>query len=175
MKMTQPMVRELFRYDKDKGELFWLTRLNNRCRLDKPAGYLSNGYRVIIAYRGRYLAHRLTWLYHYGYFPENFLDHIDRNPSNNHIENLREVSQSCNIKNTGNSTRNKSGVKGICWSKASKKWRVNISINQKQTHLGLFVNFIDAVKARYEKEGELNWENCDATSPAKLYLLHHAK
>lgn len=51
----------------------------------KPDGY----WRVYINGKGYYL-HRLIWMYHYGYFP-NEIDHIDRNKSNNTIENLRAV------------------------------------------------------------------------------------
>ena len=46
---------------------------------------------------------------------------------------------------------NKSGYKGVSWSKRAKKWRVGIIINQKQKHLGLFISKYHAA-LRYDQE-----------------------
>jgi len=44
-------------------------------------------------------AHRLAWLYVYGNFPINEIDHIDRNGLNNSISNLRDVTRVENCAN----------------------------------------------------------------------------
>jgi hypothetical protein len=118
----------------------------------------------------KHLANRLSWLYIHGYLPENDIDHIDRDPSNNRINNLREVSRQCNIRNTGNPINNTYGVKGVSWHKRRNKWIAQIVINKKQKHLGCYKNFNDAVIARYKAEKELNWSGCDSSSPAYQYL-----
>lgn len=64
----------------------------------------------------------------------------------------------------------KGSVKGVCWIKPSQNWRAYICAEGVLQHLGHFRNFIDAVKARYEKECELNWNRCDSNSPAYRYL-----
>ena len=43
--------------------------------------------------------HRAVWAWHYGRFPDRQLDHINDNPTDNRIENLREVSGSENMLN----------------------------------------------------------------------------
>ena len=43
--------------------------------------------------------HAAVWAWHNGCFPTMQIDHIDLDPTNNKIENLREVSQSENMMN----------------------------------------------------------------------------
>lgn len=46
------------------------------------------------------LVHRIIYLAKYGMIPEGYvIDHIDGNPSNNRIRNLRAVTQRENMKN----------------------------------------------------------------------------
>ena len=81
------------------------------------AGTLSAGYCAINVDGNSYKRSRLVWLYHNGYFPEHNIDHINRNRWNDKIENLREVTQQCNLRNCGNLKNNTSGVKGVYWDK----------------------------------------------------------
>ena len=68
----------------------------------KP-GLDSYGYRRVALYPGKKFAkvHRLVALHHIEN-PENkpFIDHIDRDPLNNHVSNLRWATQSENCLNT---------------------------------------------------------------------------
>jgi hypothetical protein len=91
-------------------------------------------------------------------------------PAITKIKNLREVSRQCNARNTGNWITNTSGVKGVCWHKPTNKWMAYITINGKNKNLGIYKNFDNAAKARYKSEKELNWPDCDSSSPAYLYL-----
>lgn len=62
------------------------------------AGTRRNGYvRYYLAGKA-YSAHCLVWEAFYGYLPD-YIDHIDGNKENNALTNLREVSQSENMKN----------------------------------------------------------------------------
>ena len=59
-------------------------------------------------------AHRVVWFLCKGEDPGNFLiDHIDGNPSNNSIENLRKVTASKNSRNCKPKLNNKFGIRGI--------------------------------------------------------------
>jgi len=56
--------------------------------------------------------------------PENKpeVDHIDRNPSNNHVSNLRWVTRQENQDNKGMRTDNTSGHKYVSYNEGRKKW-----------------------------------------------------
>jgi len=122
-----------------------------------------------------YQAHRLSWVYYYGVFPDDFLDHINRDPSSNQISNLREVSQQCNIRNTGNSKRNTSGIKGVRWVKPNKRWAAFIVVSQKNISVGYYKLFSNAVCARLAAEQCLGWSGCDSSSPAYKYVCKMQK
>ena len=60
---------------------------------------MQNGYRKL-KFRGKqYLVHRIAWLLQHGSWPVGDIDHIDGNPSNNKLENLRDVPHSVNLQN----------------------------------------------------------------------------
>ena len=48
---------------------------------------------------------------------------------------------------------NTSTIKGITWK--NNKWRARITLNNKQIHLGYFINIENAKKARQDKAKEL--------------------
>ena len=90
--------------------------------------------------------HRIVFLWNHGYLPE-YLDHINGNPSDNRIENLRPASKHQNNLNKGKSPFNKSGCKNVSWNKVSKKWVVVMSVHRKYTYIGSFkdLEFADLV------------------------------
>lgn len=75
--------------------------------------------------------HRLAWFLHYGTLPNNSLDHIDGNKSNNRIDNLRDVTNQQN-------QFNRTTAKGYCWHKPTNKFIAYIKSNGKKKYLGLF-------------------------------------
>jgi hypothetical protein len=77
------------------------------------------------------LGHRLAWFLHYGNLPNNLIDHIDGNRTNNKIDNLRDVT---NQQNQWNRTT----AKGYVWSKFANKFQARIRLNGRQIHLGHF-------------------------------------
>ena len=168
--MTQEYLKSILRYNPGTG-IF--TRRKSTCRWKKGevAGSVnSEGYFAIRIKTKHYLAHRLAWLYVYGYFPEFNIDHINRDKTDNKICNLRHVSDICNARNRGKRCDNKSGVTGVSWREDNKKWRSIITVNRKTKHLGNFKNISDAVKARYEAELKYNWLECQTDSSAYRYL-----
>lgn len=168
--VTYDRVRELFDYREDGELIRKVTVGKGRSKIGMKAGCLGRGYFMTGVDGKLYKNHRLIWLWHYGYFPENLIDHIDRNAQNNRIENLREVSGSCNLRNTGNPENNTSGVKGICWNKNFKRWIPRITVNSKLYNLGRFEDFAEAVAHRLAAEQCLNWEGCDINSPAYQFI-----
>lgn len=169
--INQNQLHKILDYEPDTGLFKWKIRIANRIQKESFAGTLKgNGYLYIAINQKQYLAHRLAWLYVYGYFPEYGVDHINRIPTDNRICNLREVSQICNLRNTGNYSNNKSGVKGVGFDKQTSKWLSRITINQKTIKIGRYSNFDDAVCARLIVEQCLGWSGCDSNSPAYTYV-----
>ncbi len=79
------------------------------------------------------------------------VDHIDNNPQNNSIANLRWVTSKENNQNRSISNRNTSGTKGIYYNKQAKKWIAYIRIDGILIHLGCFDIIEDAIQARKKK------------------------
>ena len=89
--------------------------------------------------------------------PDNkpLIDHIDNNPLNNNINNLRFCSHQENSFNTKLSKNNSSGYKGVSFDIKYKQWKSYIIFNGKQIHLGNFNTKEEAIKARVKKAKEL--------------------
>ncbi len=87
----------------------------------------------------RLLVHRLVALA----FIENPLekpdvDHIDRNKSNNSIDNLRWSTTSENLMNSSKRAFTSSIYKGVYFHGQSDRWRAQVRINGTANHLGNF-------------------------------------
>ena len=131
--MNQTLVKELFDYC--DGNL--IKRSTNKIVGTVTSKSVNRQYVVVWAINKLWLAHRLIFLWHYGYFPK-CIDHIDTNSLNNKIENLREATVSQNLQNTPKRKTNTSGYKGVSWSKGRKSWTAQITINYKCRNLGVF-------------------------------------
>ena len=169
--ITQKELRQILHYDAKRGVWRWRVRPAQHVQLGSIAGTLnSKGYRYIVINGKQYKSSRLAWFYICGYFPENQVDHRNRNPSDDRWENLREVSPQCNQRNCKLSSQNTSGVKGVCWHKRAEKWHAQIAVNSKNKHLGYHDDFTEAVAHRLAAEQCLNWSGCDSNSPAFQYM-----
>ena len=85
---------------------------------------------------------------------KEFVDHIDNNPQNNHISNLRFATNKENQQNSKLSSNNTSTVKGVYFEKSHKKWRAQIMIDGIHVHIGYYENLEDAKIARVNKANE---------------------
>lgn len=98
-------------------------------------------------------AHRLVWLLNTGKDPSEMeIDHLDRNKSNNKIENLNLVTRGEHRKRGPKQKNCTSGVTGVSWYTNYKKWEAYIKIDGKRKGLGYFENKNDAIKARKDAE-----------------------
>lgn len=109
-----------------------------------PDGYLQVNFKDRFGVRHRELVHRLIYYMHHGKLPE-LVDHINRDPSDNHIENLRGADRAVNAYNTGPRKNNQTGKKGVHFCKG--KYRASIYLEGKKVHLGSFERLEDAYAA----------------------------
>jgi hypothetical protein len=132
-------IRELLDYNPATGEFRW-NASQGRAYAGSIAGSLdSQGYLQIGIDQRRLKAHRLAWLLVNSVDPGDLrIDHINGNPSDNRISNLRLATQSQNLCNRGKQRNNTSGYKGVSWEKASQKWQAHIKRNGRQVNLGRF-------------------------------------
>lgn len=77
--------------------------------------------------------------------PLELIDHIDGNGLNNQKSNLRICDHSGNSRNSIKPITNKSGYKGVCYSKGA--YYVGIYVDNKRIHIGSFKDAIEAAKA----------------------------
>ena len=154
--LTQDYLNQIFEY-KD-GILYWkVDRKPNKIK-GKAAGCLDGkGYLQVKINNILHKNHRIIYLMKNGNLPKN-LDHIDGNPLNNKIENLRPCTISQNTMNSKISARNKSGIKGVEWHKRLKKWVVRIQVDGIRKYFGSYndidyAKFVaDAMRYKYHKE-----------------------
>jgi hypothetical protein len=71
-----------------------------------------------------YDVHRLIFLFVTGEFPDQDVDHINGDRTDNRWSNLRAVTRSENLRNVGRKNENESGTTGVGFNKNTNKWRV---------------------------------------------------
>ena len=76
------------------------------------------------------------------------IDHKDRNPSNNHVDNLRWATRSENCLNTGLRSDNTSGEKNVYYCKQKNKWTIRFMENGKEISCGFYDTKEEAIKAK---------------------------
>ena len=94
---------------------------------------------------------------------DKVVDHKNHLEYDNRKQNLRVCEYSDNAHNMSNTSRNTSGIKGVCWYKSINSWHSRITIDGKTVSLGYYKSFDDAVKARKKAEkkyyGEFNYDD----------------
>ena len=146
-------LRELLHYDPHTGALTWRVKRRGFAAAGTVAGAQKPRGHFEVKVDGiRYQAHRVAWKLYRGKEPPEFLDHWDRDPSNNRIGNLREADASQNCANTSRQKRNISGFLGVSpryygsqkrqqrekvtENRQIKSWRAQISHNGHVIYLG---------------------------------------
>lgn len=139
--ITQAELKHRLQYDEATGTFVWKNPAKYRqAYTGKTAGSLhSHGYVVISIDSRPYPAHRLAWMYVFGEFPVDCIDHINGQRSDNRIANLRAVDRKANAENRRAARSGHSvGLLGVVWRPRSSKYEARISVNKKYVYLGLF-------------------------------------
>ena len=149
--LTQEKLKQLIHYDLDTGTITANMPRHGINSGDELGYVANNGYRVVSLGSKRFLAHRLAWFYMTGNLPEQ-IDHINHIKTDNRWENLREVTNTENSMNNGLSKNSTTKINGVSFHKLTGKYRVYITVNRKQIHLGMFNNLVDAIQARKQAD-----------------------
>ena len=127
----------------DDGDYEYLSKWKWCYHSGYALGYIQN--KVTRKYNKVYI-HRVIM----GVKKGQEIDHKDGDKLNNQKSNLRMATRSENNMNRGIPKNNKSGYKGVSWSKSHKRWKAEIKVNRKYMFLGRFTNKVDAAKAYNE-------------------------
>jgi hypothetical protein len=132
--MTIKILSEHLEYYPTTGELFWKKSPGQRVAAGTQAGSIDSSGQRQIKFKGKtYQASHVIWFIVHGHQPQE-IDHRDRNPDNNRLENLREVTHRQNCHNR--KRENLSGFPGV--SKKNSRWQARITIDGKTKRLGTF-------------------------------------
>lgn len=140
--------------DHETGHLFWKENVSASARKGARAGYvdIATGYRLV-RYRGRsYPEHHIVWLLTHGVMPAGFLDHRNRDRSDNRSTNLREATATENTQNVLAQKNSKTGIRGVYWSSQHQKWKAQISVFGRRLFIGSFDDLNEAAQARARAE-----------------------
>lgn len=142
---------------RESGLKWKVNRRGGEARAGKWAG--SRGSKVqrtgenredwVVTMDGKhYYVARIIYFMVHGVDPYPFqVDHKNQDSRDNRIENLRLADKpGLQQQNQGISRNNKSGIKGVSWCKARKKWAVFVN----RHYLGYFTTLKEAAAAKNE-------------------------
>lgn len=135
------LCKTCFDYDPDTGVFVNKVTRSNNAKVGEIATCTikKSGYAVFNINFRQYQAHRVAWLYVHGVWPKGVIDHIDGDPRNNRIANLRDVTHAVNIQNQRRArSDNKLNVLGVIKDKRSGKYIAQIMANRKCYRIGRF-------------------------------------
>lgn len=133
-------LRALFWYDANTGELIRRAPAGRwgRIPIGTVAGVIRpDGYFVVDVDGTKLLVHRVAFAIAHGQWPIGQIDHIDGNPSNNRLLNLRDVEPATNSENQRRARGStKSGLLGV--RPMRSRWAAAIKVGGVRHHLGTF-------------------------------------
>jgi hypothetical protein len=156
--LSAERLRAVLHYNRKTGVFRWKLFRKGRCAVGSIAGCEDARYRKITIDGVSYLAHRLAWLYVYGEWPPDELDHKDRKGVKNSICNLRPASHYKNCCNRRRPCHSTSGYKGVNFRPRQRKWISRITVRGKRLFLGLHDTAEEAYEAYCRKAIDLHGE-----------------
>lgn len=161
------------------GKLFWKTRPRCHFATDEIMDTMNKTYAgteagscdkdparprwgMCINYKSM-RRHQVVWIMH-GNELTGQLDHINRDFTDDRIENLRLATGFQNAQNKSLAAVNTSGYKGVSWDKRRLKWEAAIECNKKRYRLGRFDDIKEAADAYKAKAEELHGQFACTTS-----------
>jgi hypothetical protein len=146
--ITEQRLKEVASYDPETGLFRWLASGRGRKNSGEFGLSDKDGYRTVCIDYKHYKQHRLAWLYVYGHMPDGHLDHINGDPADNRISNLRIATIKANNQNQRRARKvSATGTLGV-FPYLDGRFRAQIKSEGRAIHLGVFFTEEDA-KAAY--------------------------
>lgn len=167
--MTLEDILSLVTYVPDTGEFYWKRRFSgsredkifNSQFSGKKCGYkCGNGYiKITFLNKYRIYSHRLVWFVETGEWPDEYIDHIDHDRSNNTFTNLRQATHLENCRNRSAYPISTTGYTGV--SERGEKYIASLTFNYKRHYIGIYKSVEEAVQARvdYIKKHGMNFHD----------------
>lgn len=145
------LMKRLFEYK--NGQLIRKTATSSNVKIGDVAGTLNDSGYFSVKVDGKcFKVSRIIYAMHYDDPAGKQIDHINQNPKDNRIENLRVVNHQENHRNRTKNSNNTSGITGVYWIESRQKWQVAITVDGKQIHCGHFTHLrAAAVERKYQE------------------------
>lgn len=148
MTISQADLQKVFLYDPTTGVFTNREYRGPRALPGQRAGsFAKEGYRRLKIHGQTISEHRAAWVYYYGVEPEDQVDHINGDPADNRIANLRKATNAENQQNLRKGRTTISGITGVTWNPAKKKWQARIGLHRTRVFLGYFGSVGEAAAA----------------------------
>ena len=171
--ITFEKAKELFVYDRETGIIKWRKRTSNGRRKNLVAGstnFNGDGYTQINLKGKLYKAHRIAMLLAYGFYGDKLeVDHINHVRDDNRLSNLRFVTRTGNQRNRSRNSNNTTGVIGVYYHKASRKYMAYIKADGLRIHLGYFSTLEEAAEVRKAAEIKYRYNTNHGNNKTKEY------
>lgn len=150
-------LRKEYSYDPNTGKFMRLSSTNKQAHLG-DVSRVHDGYFVVRLAGGKHrMLHRVIWYFVHGEWPKGHVDHVNGDPLDNRLSNLREATHQQNTWNTRVRRDSRTGFKGVTKSRDGK-FRANIKVHGKTHFLGTYERAVDAAEAYRAKAQELQGE-----------------
>lgn len=136
----QQDIKSVLDYNPDTGIFIWKIRRQKAFnKSGKIAGAKGKKSICIILQDKSYPAHRLAWVYFYGNVltEKEQVDHINGNPFDNRISNLRLATHAQNCSNA-RKWKGKLLPKGVSKQTKGDKYRARLQVGKDTIHIGTF-------------------------------------
>lgn len=136
------------------GLIKWKKSTNTKIKAGSICGNKRKNGRTDIQILGKkYLAHYIVWVFFNKKIPSGVIDHINGNPSDNRIDNLRDCTPRQNSQNY--KTHRSGKLVGASFNNKRKMWAAQIYINKKNIFLGYYKTEAEAHNVYKSKLNEL--------------------
>lgn len=158
--ITLERASQLLDYCSETGALTWKPRGNPKFD-NRFAGKVAgtpkvDGYVQIMIDGKLDYAHRIIWMFERGEHPKGMLDHINGDPSDNRIQNLRLADHAQNAWNASMAKNNKTGFKGVSICPTTGKFISQICVRGHRKNLGRYATPEEAHAAYCKAAADLH-------------------